>query len=477
VIRNTGETRPGRPGPTRQLANWVATTRLDDVPRPVVARAKILLLDGFGCGLLGAHLPWSESAVAGVTAMEGEGESIVWGWEKRLPAPAAALVNATFIQGFELDDYHQFGPLHSEACVLPSVLATAELLGGVSGDRLLEAAIIGMETGPRVGMALGGLSLVSRGFHCGAVYGPLASAAGAGRLRGLDADAMEDAFGIAATQASGLMAAQYEAMVKRMHSGFAARSGLYAAGLADAGYSGIKAVVEREFGGLGSAFSGGETLDVGALVAGLGERWEVERIAIKPPYSCMAGLHTSIDGIKQVLTRRRLSAKEVAKVNIGVSHAIYHHGGWRLERPAEVIGAQMNIAYAVAVTLADGDAFVPQFTPARVDSDDVWDILDRVHLHWDEGLDDLGPDKRWTARLRVEFTDGSIEELEQEHAWGSVQRPMTNDETVDKFWRMASLVMDSTEAKRLHDLVMNIEELDDTSPLLELLGRESKSPF
>jgi 2-methylcitrate dehydratase PrpD len=394
-----------------------------------------------------------------------------------MPAPAAALLNGTFVQGFELDDYHPFGPLHSESCVLPSVFATAELMGNVDGRSVLEACLLGFEVGPRIGIAMGGLSLVSRGFHCGPIFGTMSSAAGAGKLRKLDAAGFEDAFGIAATQSSGLMAAQYEAMVKRMHSGFATRAGLYAAGLAAGGYSGIKRVIERDYGGLVSSFTCGDPSDPAAVTHELGDRWEVERIAIKPPYSCMGGLHSSIDAIRALQKRRDISAQDVARVDIGVPHAMFHHGGWTLERPAEVIGAQMNIGYAVAVSLVDGDAFVPQFAPDRVNADDVWDLVERVHLRWDEDLDDLGAEARWTARVRLELLDGSVEEITCTHPWGGYERPMTNDETIAKYWRMARLFTDETRAGRIADLVMGLEDLSDVGTLIDALAEPVSNPF
>ena len=465
-------------GATGQLSEWLTSTTLDNIPARVVERTKILMLDGLGCGLLASHIPWSERAVEAVLEMEGEARGAsVWGWGRSAPAPAAALLNGTFVQGFELDDYHPFGPLHSESCVLPSVIATAELLGDRDGRSVLEAVALGFEVGPRIGIAMGGLSLVSRGFHCGPIFGTMASAAGCGKLRGLNAAGFEDALGIAATQSSGLMAAQYEAMVKRMHSGFATRSGLYAAGLAAIGYSGIKRVIEREYGGFASSFSCGDPVDLGEVTAELGERWEIERIAIKPPYSCMGGLHTSIDAIRALQQRRKFRAADIERVDIGVAHAMFHHGGWKLERPAEVIGAQMNIGYAVAVTILDGDAFVPQFAPNRVNDEELWSVVERVHLRWDEDLDSLGTKGRWTARVRVTFKDGSVEELERAHPWGGSERPMTNEETRDKYWRMARLFMDDSRAKRLEELVMGIEDVANIGDLVDVLAEPVRSPF
>lgn len=464
-------------GPTKAMSSWLATTNLDDVPKPVVERAKVLLLDGLGCGLLASRLPWSERAVASILELEGEGSGSIWGWDESVPASAATLLNGTFVQGFELDDYHPFGPLHSESCVIPPIFSLAEARGGVNGREFLEACALGFEVGPRVGITLGGLNLVSRGFHCGPIFGTLAAAAGAGKLVSLDETGFEDALGIAATQSSGLMSAQYEAMVKRMHSGFAARAGLYAATLARNGYSGIKRVVEREYGGLASTFSCGDPTDLGALTRRLGDSWEIDRIAIKPPYSCMGGLHSTIDGIRELQERGPFSAAEVAHIDIWVPHAMFHHGGWDLEPPAEVIGAQMNIGYAAAITILDGDAFVPQFTPDRIGQDDVWALLERVRLHWDEEMDQLGPEGRWMCRIRVELGDGSTREVERRSPWGGVERPMTNEETIVKFRRMAQLVMAESRSRKIEDIVMGIENVDDVGELVGLVKGRVESPF
>jgi aconitate decarboxylase len=238
AVKDTGK--PARPatdptGPTGRLATWVAKTALDDVPASVRDRAKHLVLDGIGCALVGAQLPWSRIGVEGVTALDSAGDSALIGWDGRTTsATSAAMVNSSFIQGFELDDYHPLAPLHSNSLVLPAMLAAAPRAGRVSGERFLLGAILGYETGPRVGQALGGLDMLSRGWHSGVVFGPPAAAAAAGTLYGLDAAGFEDAFGMAATQSCGLMSAMYESMVKRMQHGFASRNGLTAAALAAA---------------------------------------------------------------------------------------------------------------------------------------------------------------------------------------------------------------------------------------------------
>lgn len=190
-------------GPTGRLATWVAELTLDDVPRPVAERAKHLVLDGLGCALVGAQLPWSRIATDAVLGMEGSGEavgSVVIGTGRTTGAPAAAILNGTFIQGFELDDFHPLAPLHSCALVIPALLSTVSArhaTGPVSGAEFLLAAIAGFEVGPRVGYTLHGTQMLDRGWHCGSVFGTHSAAMASGKLRGLPPGQLEDALGLA----------------------------------------------------------------------------------------------------------------------------------------------------------------------------------------------------------------------------------------------------------------------------------------
>jgi 2-methylcitrate dehydratase PrpD len=255
-------------GPTGKLALWLQRLDPGAVPESVRTRAKHLILDGVACALVGAQLPWSRTAVEAVTSFEGAGAQTIIGWGRSASGPVACLLNGTFIQGFELDDFHPLGPLHSASVVVPALLACAEQVGNVDGEKLLLGAVAGFEVGPRVGMALHGAQMLSRGWHSGSVFGTHASAAAVGVLLGLDAARFEDALGLAGTQSAGLMAAQFEAMCKRMHHGFAARNGLYAALLAAKGYTGIKRVFEREYGGFLSVFGEGHSPDASKITSG-----------------------------------------------------------------------------------------------------------------------------------------------------------------------------------------------------------------
>src|SRR6476660_10226760 len=413
-------------GPTGRLSTWLANTTLDDVPPTVRERAKHLILDGVACALVGAQLPVSRVGVKAVTALDGAGDAALIGWAPLTTSPtSAAMLNSSFIQGLELDDYHPIAPLHSNSLVLPAMLSAAHQVKSVSGARFLLGAILGYETGPRVGQALGGLEMLSRGWHSGVVFGTLSAAAAAGAIYGLNAAGFEDALGMAATQSCGLMSAQFESMVKRMQHGFASRNGLTAAALAASGYVGIKRVFEREYGGWLSTFGESHHPDPGQISAGLGTVWETDRIAVKA-YAAMGLLHAAIDAALQLRSEDKVPAGRIERIDIDMPEAAYGHGGWQAVRPLEAIGAQMNVAYAVAVALLDGEVLIDQFSRARIDGDDVWNLIDRTKTHHEKAYDELPVNERLTTRVRVTLKDGSTRDKTVAHPRGTGERVLTN---------------------------------------------------
>jgi aconitate decarboxylase len=461
-------------GVTSELANWLAGLRLEDVPASVRERAAHVLLDGIGCAMVGAGLPWSASATDALCALEGCGTSPLIGTGRSTTPSAAALLNSAYVQGFELDDYHPAAPVHGAAIVLPAMLAAATRAGSPTGSEMLLGAIKGFEVGPRVGLALHGAQMLTRGWHSGPIFGVPAAAAAAGTLYNLDASAFEDALGLAATQACGLMAAQFESMGKRMQHGFAARNGLLAAALAAEGYTGIKRVFEREYGGFLSTFGEGHEPDPSQIAAELGDRWETECIAIKP-YAAMAGLHAAIDAARALLAGS-LDVGRVEAIEIFVSEPAFHHGGWRAERPLAAVGAQMNLAYAVAVTLIDGTALAAQFARERLESDDVWTLIERTTTRHEASFDERYEDG-YNTRLEVTLVGGEQRIAFIDHPRGGIRSPLTNAEVVEKFRTLTAPMLDSERARSIESAVLGLEDLQRVEDLAGLLAARADALF
>jgi aconitate decarboxylase len=453
---------------SHDLASWLAAVQLDDVPAATQTRAKHLLLDGIGCALVGARLPWSDAATDALTTLEGSGPTALIGTGRATTPLAAALLNSSYIQGFELDDYHPIAPVHGASLVIPAMLSTLPIAPSATGTDLLLGAIRGFEVGPRVGHALHGAQMLTRGWHSGPVFGGPAAAAAAGTLMQLDENQFEDAIGLAATQACGLMAAQFESMGKRMQHGFAARNGLLAATLAAGGYTGIKQVFERPYGGFLATFGEGHDPDPSQITDGLGERWETDVIAVKP-YAAMAGLHAAIDAARAMLADGPVDPRAVDSITVSVSEPAFHHGGWRAERPLAAVGAQMNLAYAVAVTLLDGTALAAQFAPARTDADDVWALIERTTLRHEPAFDARFEDG-YNTRLEVALSDGEQRTSFVDMPRGGLLKPLTNDEVLEKFRTVTEPLIDTQRAREIESMVLALEQLNDAAELVERLA-------
>lgn len=458
----------GPGGQTRQLAEFVSAIRLEDVPHEVIERSKHLMLDGFACALSGVALPWTSRARAAVLDLEPRGSATVWGTSSTTSAASAALLNATATQAWEMDDYHVRGPLHVEAVVVTSALATAEHLQVDAGADLLIGIIAGQETGPRAGMALGGMALINRGWHNGAIYGTVASGVASGRIRRQSADQLENTLGTAATQACGLMSSQYEAMVTYMHHGFAARAGVLAAALSDVEFTGIPRVFEREYGGFISTFGTPGTTDANALTAELGSRWEIRDVAVKP-YACMAGVHLPIELAGSILDETKKSIADIERIEVLVPAWLHRKGAHPINRPTPIVAAQMSIAYGVAVALLDGQALPPQFTDDRANEDDVWELIPRILVQHDEAIDTNDSERNFECAVRIRFTDSTVADRRGTYPLGSHARPLSNAEIVDKWREVVSPVLKPSRVKKLESTVLSIEDRNVTQ-LVELLG-------
>ncbi|WP_210496648.1 MmgE/PrpD family protein [Microvirga antarctica] len=448
---------------TRRIAEFVSGLTYDAVPQDVRERIKLLILDSLGCALYGARTPWCEILQATLSGIDDTRSTTIWGTDMRLSSPHAALVNGTQVQGFELDDVHRQGVLHVGAVTLPSLIAVTETGAPLSGKDFLAAAVAGYEIGPRVGMCMG-QEHIGQGWHSGATLGVFSAAAGAARALGLDPEQTIHALGIAGTQSAGLMAAQFGAMVKRMHAGRSSQSGLYGALLAQRGFTGIIDVFEAPYGGFCTTFSRStDRFNMEELSAGLGERFETMRISLKF-YSCVGSNHTTLDAIRAMQDRRPFAINELEKIVVHGSQVTVDHVGWEY-RPEGLTSAQLNLPFCVATLLLEDDVFVDQFKPEVVHDEARIALSRKVQVVHDPAITALGSKFRHKVRVELFLKDGYHDEETREAPRGSEQSFATADEIVEKFRKLASKVMKADQQQQVIDLVLGMDDVDDMAKL------------
>ena len=453
---------------TQNIARFVAGLQYGSIPGEVRSRIKLLILDALGCALYGAHLEWCLILQETLARLDHGTACAVWGTARRLSAPHAALANGTQVQGFELDDVHRAGVLHVGAVVLPALLAIAEMRRNLSGEEFLAAAVAGYEIGPRVGLCMGP-EHIAQGWHSGATVGVFAAAAGAARGLGLDAGRTVHALGIGGTQAAGLMAAQYGAMVKRMHAGRASQSGLYGALLAEQGFTGIEEVFESEYGGFCTTFSRSrDRFNLAELTAGLGETWQTMGVALKF-YACVGSNHTTLDALRELQAGHSFRADEIQQIVVHASQATLDHAGWKYQ-PRGLTAAQLNLAFCAATWLLEGDCFVDQFTadvvadPARIA------LAGKVEVRHDPAITARGASFRHMVRVEVTLRGGKRLDCTKEAARGSEKSFAGAGDIIAKFEKLAAHALPKPRVAELRDAVLGLEKLPDAARIADLMG-------
>lgn len=442
---------------TRAIAEFVSGLRYDDIPNEVIARIKLLILDSLGCALYGSALEWSRILRATLGAIDKTDGCRVWGTAERLSAPHAALVNGTLVQSFELDDVHRQGVLHVGAVTLPPLIAVTEMRSGLTGRDFLRAAVAGYEIGPRVGKCMGPQH-IGQGWHSGATVGVFSAASGASAALGLTADQTVHALGIAGTQSAGLMAAQYGAMVKRMHAGRAAQSGLYAALLAQNGFTGIVDVFESPYGGFCTTFSRStDRFDLSQLSFELGRQWESLCVSLKF-YACVGSNHTTLDAIRTMQTRRPFGPEDIDEIVVHGSHVTVEHVGWPYE-PQGLTSAQLNLPFCVATLLLEGDVFVDQFDEDVVEDQARIALSRKVRVEHDPAITERGSNFRHMVRVDMKLKDGTRLQETVEAQRGSEKRFASEADIVGKFMKLATHTVGREQANRIVELVLGADKL------------------
>jgi hypothetical protein len=406
---------------TATLAAFAAGLKYEDIPERVRENCRVLLLDTLACALAG-HLGEETKQVAAMAGALGQSSesSIIGGAHSTLAG--ATLLNGFLVTAVTMCDVHRSTLTHITPEVMPPALAIAER-DGLSGHELLTALVAGCEVTTRIGLGLDFPEFRRRGWHGPGVMGPFGSAAAVGRLRKFDAETMARAFGLAGSQSAGTFAAWGTPTVK-FHQCRGALSGLMAALLAEQKFVATKEFLTAPDGGLLNTYTnGGKPQEI---VAGLGQRWEMENIALRlwPSASTIQGMITAMFDLVE---RNQLTPETVRRVRVSMGKvAVDLHGIF--PRYKAKFEALLSTHYAAAAILHDRELSLAQFEPARYDDPVLRRFsAERVEVVADASLSGV------EAVVEAETNDGRKLSVRCEHPLGSPERPLTRAQVENKF--------------------------------------------
>ena len=411
---------------TEVLAQYAAALRFEDIPPDVLARAKQCIADTVAVIICGYDQPWSRMIARYAEKYGGTGKSRILGpggaW---ISAPAAALANGAIAHAFEMDNltWPNTG-VHPGATLLPPALAVAQERS-LSGEALITAVVAGAEVMIRIGRATHHKN-ESRGFHAPGTTGPFGAAVACARLLGFDAGGMRNALGIAGSLACGLLEfarAGNGAMVKRLHLGRAAESGVLAAHLAADGFNGPASVLEGEFGFL-RVFCGSE-FDTAELTRELGKSYATRSITLKR-FPCHISAHTSVQAILDLRAEHGYGAGDVAAIHIGGSEKMA--GVNNIPSPADIMMAQYSIPFCVALAHCRNPRDPRSFDDSALGDASIRELARRVSISTAEERSTA-----LAANVSVTLNDGRVLKRTVAQFKGTPEEPLDSDELREKF--------------------------------------------
>ncbi|WP_448578765.1 MmgE/PrpD family protein [Thermaurantiacus sp.] len=328
-----------------------------------------------------------------------------------LPPPAAAFANAFLIHALEWDAVHEPAVVHAMSAVVATAQATAPLARDRSEAAMLRSIAVGVEAACLLGVAATGPLRFFRPATAGAVGAALA----AGHLLGLDEPELRHALGLGVAQASGTMQAHVEGSVALpLQVGFAARAGVSAALLAAGGLEAPRNALEGPFGYF-------PLFDEGSLAShidGLGERWRIGEISIKP-WPCGRASHGVLEAIARV--RAAHPGAEILRIEAAVPPLVMRLVGrpWREDMPAS--HARLCLPFLAALMLRDGHIDPRAFTPRNFADGALRKLGARLSLEQDGNPD---PNALVPQRVRLTLSGGTGVELGLQAVLGSPAAPL-----------------------------------------------------
>ena len=454
---------------TQRLAEFALETRATAIPKEVMDAARDALIDTVGVALVGSIDEVGEIAFRYVNGLAARREATIWGTHAGTSMAEAAFVNGVFGHALDFDDVHANMHGHPSTTMIPAALAAAEAVGA-SGEALLAAYSVGLEVGGKLGVAIGS-GHYQRGWHATATMGVFASTAVVARLLGLSVPQLRHAYGLAASQASGMLK-NFGTMTKPFHAGHAARCAVQSALLARAGFTADTSIFDGDdsfFRTYGEA----DQQPLGPLLDQLGKPWE----ALSPGLSfknwpCCYCNHRSIGALLALIKQHDIRGADVLAVEIGFppgsDTALVHLD------PHTGLEGKFSIEYVAAATLLDGKIGIDTFSDVMVNRPDVRKLMKNVRRYR------VQDPKMYSGAvgyndIMVRTTQGEYR-VRETRAPGSQDWPVTPAERDAKFLDCAGRVLGDIGARRALELSVGAKQLGNVVELARALVPSESTP-
>ena len=440
----------------RALANFISNLKISNLDAEIIIQATLIARDTLGAMLAGSTLPEIRKLANWASETGGVGKATLMSRQTTVPATLAALVNATGAVSLELDEGNQYAVNHPAVHIFPAALAMAEDYKR-SGAELVAALVAGYEVAVRVGQA----THLRNPVHPFGTHATIGTAAAAARLLNLGEDQIAEALELSAGLciASSQTAANAGASVRNLATGLTSHNGLLAPLMVKSGFTGEPGALSIVFGQIL-----GDSFDFDTVNNDLGTVFYITRNYFKV-HACSRWNHAPIEAMDALRKKASFNIHDIERITVWT-----YDPATRLSwnNPPNGYAAKHSIPYNVAVRLVKGTNGLESYSEETVADIDIQSIANRVRVKEDPAYTDMLPEVR-PARIELKLNDGRKMEEVVERPSGGFDNPLPEEQLVNKFHRLAGMVIADSALTALTQTVDRLPELEDLSELSYLL--------
>ena len=453
--------------PIEELSANILDTRFENFDQATLDNAKSRIIDVVGCLIAGANAAGNPALIDLVKEWGGKEEATILIHGGRVPAHNAAMVNSIMARSFDFEalvpliDGVQI-PSHISGTTVPTAITMGEMKG-VNGKELITALLVGDDVAARVLAASG--FIPDLGWDCLGTTNMFGATAIAGRLLALNERQMRNAFGIVLNQLAGTSQSIWDGTTAfKLAQGTSARNGIFSAHLAKAGWTGPDDALFSKFGYYYLYTEG--CINPEILTKDLGKKYYAD--ATFKPYPCCRGTHPVIECALALVKKHDIKAEDIVEVTIYIPPGGV--GGF-LEQPFRIgdfphACAIFSYQYNVANALLRKSVKPEHFSEESIRDPQINALIKKIKLA------ELPGEPTLKAKLTVKMKEGrELSEFNDSPKGDPATNPMPKDEIIDKF--MANVDFSRTvsrdNARKVLELLENLEELDSVNKIVELL--------
>jgi 2-methylcitrate dehydratase len=461
----------------RQIAEFAVNLKFEDLPEEVVFEVKRYLYDSIGCAY-GAYHTTDVNIIRDIyKEMGGLGESTVIGFGDKIPAVNSALVNSLMIRSLDFNDiYWKEDPSHPSD-IIPAALSMAEKVGATM-EEVIVAIVLAYEFEQRLCLfAVPGIR--ERKWHH-ATLTQFVSPIVAGKILGLNVDQMVNAIGISGSHnhTIGCPTAGKLTMMKNTVDPMATQSGVFAALMAERGYTGTEKVFEGKEGFMDCFYGwnvkeekvepvnmqGREALgewkwDLDALLGGLGESWKILECSMKA-FPCEALSHVHLTAVINAVKNNDIAYDEIEEVTVTtIARACDILFDPHKYRPDSRETADHSLPYCVAAAIVDRKVTVQSFSDEKIQDPKIWEVIDLIKGEASEEFEKMFPEKQ-PSKVVVKTKDGRAFSEYREYPKGDPREPMSMEDLENKFQALSDGLMSKEKMEEVKETIFNCEGMN-----------------